>query len=55
VKTFSAVPVGKPLLYIDSRGRVGVALNQQDFSKAYKITPAVSISIPRKPAQGASR
>lgn len=55
VKTFSAVPVGKPLLYIDSRGRIGVALNQQDFSKAYKITPTVSISIPRRPAQGASR
>jgi len=55
VKTFAAVPVGKPLLYIDSRGRVGVALNQQDFSKAYKITPTASIFIPRKPTQGASR
>jgi S-adenosylmethionine hydrolase len=55
VKTFAAVPVGKPLLYIDSRGRVGVALNQRDFSKAYKITPTASIFIPRKPTQGASR
>jgi S-adenosylmethionine hydrolase len=55
VKTFAAVPVGKPLLYIDSRGRVGVAVNQQDFSKAYKITPTVSIFIPRKPTPGASR
>jgi hypothetical protein len=55
VKTFAAVPVGKALLYIDSRGRVGVALNQQDFSKAYKITPTASIFIPRKPTQGASR
>ncbi|MGH9747921.1 MAG: SAM hydrolase/SAM-dependent halogenase family protein [Candidatus Acidiferrales bacterium] len=49
-KTFASVPVGKPLLYIDSRGRVGVALNQSDFSKAYKITPPTSIFIPRKPA-----
>ena len=55
VKTFASVPVGKPLLYIDSRGRVGVALNQQDFSKVYKTTPPVSIFIPRKPPQGASR
>jgi hypothetical protein len=54
VKTFAAVPIGKPLLYIDSRGRVGVALNQQDFSKAYKITPTASIFVPRKPPQGAS-
>ena len=55
VKTFAAVPVGKPLLYIDSRGRTGVAVNQQDFSKVYKITPPTSIFIPRKPAQGVSR
>jgi S-adenosylmethionine hydrolase len=55
VKTFSAVPVGKPLLYVDSRGRIGVALNQQDFSKAYKITPTVAIFFPHKPIQGASR
>jgi S-adenosylmethionine hydrolase len=55
VKTFAAVPVGQPLLYIDSRGRVGVALNQQDFSKAYKVTPTVSIFIHRKTTQGASR
>ena len=50
VKTFASVPVGKPLLYVDSRGRVGVAVNQQDFSKVYRITPPVSIFIPRKPA-----
>jgi S-adenosylmethionine hydrolase len=55
VKTFASVPVGKPLLYIDSRGRLGVALNQRDFSKVYKIMPPASIFVPRKPAQGASR
>jgi S-adenosylmethionine hydrolase len=55
VKTFASVPVGKPLLYIDSRGRVGLALNQQDFSKVFKIRPPASIFIPRKPAQGGSR
>jgi S-adenosyl-L-methionine hydrolase (adenosine-forming) len=48
VKTFSGVPVGQPLLYIDSRGRVGLAVNQGDFSKVYKITPPVPVFIPVK-------
>jgi S-adenosylmethionine hydrolase len=48
VKTFMDVPVGQMLLYVDSRGRLGVALNQRDFSKTYKITPPTAIYIPRK-------
>ncbi len=48
-KTFSGVPVGQPLLYIDSRGRVGLAVNQGDFSKVYKVTPPVPVFIPVKP------
>jgi S-adenosylmethionine hydrolase len=48
VKTFMDVPVGEPLLYIDSRGRVGFAINERDFSKTYKISPPVSVFIPRK-------
>jgi S-adenosylmethionine hydrolase len=47
-KTFMDVPVGKPLLYIDSRGRVGIAVNQGDFSKQYGISPPVPLFIPRK-------
>jgi len=47
-KTFMGVPVGQPLLYIDSRGRVGLAINQGDFSKKFHITPPVPIFIPRK-------
>jgi S-adenosylmethionine hydrolase len=47
-KTFMGVAVGQPLLYIDSRGRVGIAVNQGDFSKVYKITPPVAIFIPAK-------
>ena len=47
-KTFGDVPVGQPLVYIDSRGRVGIAVNQRDFSKEYKIGPPVPIFIPRK-------
>src|SRR5450631_1485499 len=47
-KTFMDVPVGKPLLYIDSRGRVDIAVNQGDFSKQYGISPPVPLFIPRK-------
>ena len=49
-KTFMDVAVGEPLLYIDSRGRVGLALNERDFSKTHNITPPVPVSIPRKGA-----
>jgi S-adenosylmethionine hydrolase len=47
-KTFMGVAVGQPLLYVDSRGRVGIAVNQGDFSKVYKITPPIAIFIPVK-------
>lgn len=49
VKTFSDVPVGKPLLYIDSRGHVGLAVNQASYSAVYHVTPPTPISIPRRP------
>jgi S-adenosylmethionine hydrolase len=51
-KTFMEVPVGQPLLYIDSRGRVGIALNQRNFSQIHKIAPPVPLAIPK---QGAPR
>jgi S-adenosylmethionine hydrolase len=47
-KTFGDVAVGHPLVYIDSRGRVGIAVNQGDASKVYKISPPVPVFIPRK-------
>jgi hypothetical protein len=47
-KTFMDVPVGQMLLYVTSRERIGFALNERDFSKAYKITPPVRVFIPRK-------
>ena len=49
-KTFMDVPVGDPLLYQDSRGRIGLALNQRNFSVVHKITPPVSLFIPKKGA-----
>ncbi|HTQ95684.1 MAG TPA: SAM-dependent chlorinase/fluorinase [Candidatus Acidoferrum sp.] len=48
VKTFMNVPVGEPLLYQDSRGRMGLAINQGNFSQVHKITPPVSLFIPKK-------
>jgi S-adenosylmethionine hydrolase len=51
VRTFSDVPVGKPLFYIDSRGRLGMAVNQGNFEKAYQVTAPSAISIPKKPAR----
>jgi S-adenosylmethionine hydrolase len=54
VKTFMDVPVEESLLYIDSRGRVGIANNEGNYSKKFGITPPGTIFIPRKgaPVQG---
>ncbi len=46
VRTFGDVPVGQPLLYIDSRGRLGVAVNQKSFAATYKVKPPEPIFIP---------
>jgi S-adenosylmethionine hydrolase len=48
VKTFSNVEIGKPLLYIDSRGRAGLAVNQGNFSEIYKVGPPATLFIPTK-------
>jgi S-adenosylmethionine hydrolase len=47
VRTFSDVPLEKPLLYIDSRGHLGLAVNQGSFASAYAIKPPEPIFIPR--------
>lgn len=47
VRTFSDVPLKQPLLYIDSRGHLGLAVNQGSFSGAYGVTPPVELIIPR--------
>lgn len=47
VRTFSDVALNEPLLYIDSRGRVGLAVNQGSFAAVYKIKPPVSLDLPR--------
>jgi S-adenosylmethionine hydrolase len=47
VKTFSDVPLGQPLLYIDSRGHLGLAVNQNSFAAIYGIKPPATLFIPR--------
>ena len=48
VKTFSDVPVGKELFYIDSRGRLSLGINQRDFAETYKVGEGATLTIPRK-------
>jgi S-adenosylmethionine hydrolase len=48
VKTFSDVPVGKELFYIDSRGRLSVGIDQGNFAATYKVGEGAQLTIPRK-------
>src|SRR6267143_881316 len=50
VKTFMDVPVGDSLLFIDSRDRVSVAVNQGNYSRKFNVEPPGTIFIPRKGA-----
>jgi S-adenosylmethionine hydrolase len=47
VKTFSDVPLGQPLLYIDSRGRLAMAVNQKSFAAEYGVSPPEAFFISR--------
>jgi len=48
LKTFSDVPVGKDLFYIDSRGRLSIGINQRNFSETYKVGEGAELRIPKK-------
>jgi S-adenosylmethionine hydrolase len=48
VKTFGDVPLGKPLFFIDSRGRLSLGINQGNFAQSYKVTRPSELSISRK-------
>ncbi len=50
VKTFMDVRVGDVLLFIDSRDRVSIAINQGNYSKKFGVEPPGTISISRKGA-----
>jgi S-adenosylmethionine hydrolase len=47
VKTFSDVALNQPLLYVDSRGHMALAINQGNFSEAYGIKPPAPLHISR--------
>src|SRR5579859_1209639 len=47
VTTFSDVPLNQPLLYIDSRGHLAMAVNQNSFAGTYGIQPPVELFVPR--------
>ena len=46
VRTFSDVPVNEPLLYIDSRGHLGLAVNKGSFAEKNGIQPPVDLFVP---------
>ena len=48
VRTFADVGVGRPLLYIDSHGQVGIAVNQGSFAEAYGVRPGAAVVIAPK-------
>jgi S-adenosylmethionine hydrolase len=48
VKTFSDVAVGQPLLYVDSRGHMALAVNQNSFAATYGVKPPAALEIPRE-------
>jgi S-adenosylmethionine hydrolase len=48
VMTFGDVPLGQPLLYIDSSGLVSVAINQRSFAEVHHITPPVDLFLAHK-------
>jgi S-adenosylmethionine hydrolase len=47
-KTFMDVPVGDSLLYIDSRGRVGIAINQGNYARKFNVEVPGTIFVPNK-------
>jgi S-adenosylmethionine hydrolase len=47
VRTFSDVPLKQPLVYIDSRGHLALALNQGSFAATFGVTPPLELFIPR--------
>jgi S-adenosylmethionine hydrolase len=47
-RTFGDVPEGKPLLYVDSRARMGLAVNMGNFAETNHVTIPSAIVIRRK-------
>ena len=48
VATFGDVAPGLPLLFVDSRDLVSLAINQGNFAQAHRVTPPLALFIYRK-------
>lgn len=48
VRTFGDVPIGRELLYVDSRGRMALAVNRGSFARRHAIAAQATVVIPRK-------
>jgi hypothetical protein len=48
VRTFGDVPRGAELLYVDSRARLAIAVNQGNFAAAHRVTVPTPLVIRRK-------
>ena len=50
-RTFGDVPVGRPVLYVNSLNRLALALNQGNFAKRYAISAGEdwTLEIVKKP------
>lgn len=47
--TFGDVPVGQPLLYVNSRGQAALALNMGDFARTYSVAPGAPVRLAPAP------
>jgi len=47
-RTFGEVAPGRPLLFVDSRGMVSLAINQGNFAQQYRVTPPLALVIARR-------
>lgn len=47
-RTFSDVGRGEPLLYVDSRGRIALAINLGNFAEVHRVVPPLAVLLPRK-------
>jgi S-adenosylmethionine hydrolase len=47
VKTFGDVPEGQPLLYVNSRGKLALALNMGDFATTHAVSRGTKVRLQR--------
>ena len=45
VATFGDVPEGQPLLYVNSRGKLSLALNMANFMETHGVTRGITVRV----------